>query len=244
MGGSHRREQDDPAGDLFDRWMSHHAAEPRPAVRPTRAAPAPATPAAAADQATPVSTPKGAAPASPPAPRTTAVAEPAPARPARSAPAVHPVPPAPRSGSPVGLSTNVDFTPRTRARTVVGWLLFVAVLGLVPAGFVAADEPTTLTVGVAGTLLVLVLLLWAIRAASPVAHLRVRAGQLEVVRGGDRFVLDLGGAAYTPIEVVGTPGERRWKVLFMRGGLEPFVVDGSMVDAREFMDVLRRYRPR
>ena len=217
MGGSHRREQDDPAGDLFDRWMSHHTAEPRPAAPPTPAAPVPPA---------------------------TVVEEAPPATPVRTAPTVHPVPPATRPASAVGLSTNVDFTPRTRARRVVGWLLLVAALALVPAGFLAADDPTTLTLGVAGTLLVLVLLLWAIRAASPVAHLRVRVGQLEVVRGGDRFVLDLAGASSTPIEVVGTPGERRWKVLFMRAGMDPFVVDGSMVDAREFMDVLRRYRPR
>lgn len=231
MGGNHRREQDDPAADLFDRWMSHHTTEAtRPAAQPTPAEPAPAEPARAepTQQATVVEAP----PAAPPTPQ------------ARRAPAVRPTPPAPRrSAAPVGLSTNVEFTPRTRARTVVGWLLFLAALGTVGAGFVAAGEPTTLTVGVAGTLLVLTLLLWAIRAASPVARLRVRAGQLEVVRGGDRFVLDLGGAAYTPIEVVGTPGERRWKVLFMRRGMDPFVVDTSMVDAREFMDVLRRYRP-
>jgi len=216
MGGNHRREQDDPAADLFDRWMSHHTTEAtRPAARPTPAEPTP--------QAT--------------------VVETSPVAPVRLPPAVRPTPPAPRSAPPVGLSTNVEFTPRTRARRVVGWLLCLAALGTIGTGFVAAGDPTTLTVGVAGTLLVLTLLLWAIRAASPVAHLRVRAGQLEVVRGGDRFVLDLGGAAHTPIEVIGTPGERRWKVLFMRRGMEPFVVDTSMVDAREFMDVLRRYRP-
>ena len=217
MGGNHRREQDDPAADLFDRWMSHHATETAgPVTQPTRAEPT--------QQATAVE-----------------AVEPSPVAPVRPAP-VRPAPPAPRAAPPVGLSTNVEFTPRTRARRVVGWLLLLAALGTLGAGFAAASDPTTLTVGVTGTLLVLTLLLWAIRAASPVARLRVRAGQLEVVRGGDRFVLDLGGAAYTPIEVIGTPGERRWKVLFMRRGMDPFVVDTSMVDAREFMDVLRRYR--
>jgi hypothetical protein len=214
MEGSIRREQVDPAADLFDRWMTHHQAEPRPVVEAPRTVPTQRVEPDVVPEATP--------------PR---------AAPARSAPPARPSRPA------VGLSTNVEFTPRTRARGLLGWLLFVSALGLVGAAFIAAGEPTTLSVGISGTLLVLVLLLWAIRAASPVAHLKVRAGQLEVVRGGERFVLDL-GAAYTPIEVIGTPGERRWKVLFMRPGMEPFVVDASMVDPREFMDVLRRYRPR
>ena len=32
-------------------------------------------------------------------------------------------------------------------------------------------------------------------------------------------------------------------MLFLRRNMEPFVVDSSMVDPREFMDVLRRYLP-
>lgn len=138
---------------------------------------------------------------------------------------------------------NVDFTPRSGARRAVGTLLTAAFAGLVAAGLVAAQNPTTLTIGVAGTLLVLVLALWAIRAASPVAHLSVHAGQLEVVRGGERAVFELASTGFTPIEVRGRPGQRNWQVLFVRRGMEPFVVDASMVDPHEFMDVLRRYRP-
>jgi hypothetical protein len=106
----------------------------------------------------------------------------------------------------------------------------------------ASREPTTLTLGVAGTLLVLTLTLWAIRAASPTTHLSVHAGQLEVVQGGGRFVFEL-ASGYTPIDVVGAPGDRNWKVLFVRRNMDPFVIDSSMVDPQEFMEVLRRYRP-
>ena len=87
----------------------------------------------------------------------------------------------------------------------------------------------------------LTLALWAIRAASPPAQLSVHGGQLQVVQGGGRFVFELGG--YTPIEVVGDPGDRNWKVLFLRRNMDPFVVDSSMVDPRAFMDMLRHYRP-
>ncbi len=144
---------------------------------------------------------------------------------------------------PVRGSTNVDFQPRTGARRAVGALLLVAVVGLVLAALAAVSDPTTLTVGVAGTMLVLTLALWAIRAASPVAHLSVRGGQLTVVRGGSRLVFDLSGTGYTPVRVEGSPGDRRWKVVFLRRELDPFVIDASMVDPYEFMDVLRRYRP-
>jgi hypothetical protein len=70
----------------------------------------------------------------------------------------------------------------------------------------------------------------------------VHAGQLEVVQGGGRFVFEL-ASGYTPIEVVGAPGDRNWKVLFVRRNMDPFVIDSSMVDPQEFMEVLRRYRP-
>ena len=152
-------------------------------------------------------------------------------------------PPGPRPAEPVlGASTDVEFAPRTGARRLVGWLLLLAAAGLVVAVVMAIDDPTTLTVGVAGTMFVLTLALWAIRAASPTARLSVHAGQLEVVQGGGRFVFELTGG-YTPIQVVGAPGDRHWKVMFIRRNMDPFVVDSSMVAPQEFMDVLRRYRP-
>jgi hypothetical protein len=151
--------------------------------------------------------------------------------------------PAPRAAEPeVGASTDVEFAPRTGARRFVGWLVLLAFIGLVVTTALAAQDPTTLTVGLAATLLVLTLALWAIRAASPAAHLAVRSGQLEVMQGGGRFVFELHGG-YTPIEVIGAPGDRSWKVLFLRRNMDPFVVDASMVDPHAFMDMLRRYRP-
>jgi hypothetical protein len=151
-------------------------------------------------------------------------------------------PPARSAPPPAGASTNVEFTPRTQARRVIGQLLLVALAGAAVAGYAVYRDPTTLTIGVAATLGVLVLVLWAVRASSATAHLSVHAGQLEVVRGGGRFVFELAGS-FTPIEVVGTPGDHNWKVLFLRRNMDPFVVDSSMVDPYEFMDVLRRYLP-
>jgi hypothetical protein len=158
-------------------------------------------------------------------------------------PASEPGEPAPEvPPQPAGVSTDVEFTPRTRARRVVGLVLLAAVCGLAVAAYIAYRDSNTLAIGIAAVLLVLVLALWAIRASSPVAHLAVRSGQLEVTQGGGRFVFDLSGG-YTPIEVVGSPGDRDWRVLFLRRNMEPFEIDSSMVDPQEFMDVLRRYLP-
>ncbi len=178
-------------------------------------------------------------PAPAPEPAPTAVTEPAPV-----ATVADPVEaPAPRPAEPErGLSTDVEFAPRTGARRLVGWLLLLTAAALVVAVVLAIGDPTTLSVGIAGTLFVLTLALWAIRAASPTARLSVHAGQLEVEQGGGRFVFELTGN-YTPIQVVGAPGDRHWKVMFIRRNMDPFVVDSSMVDPRAFMDVLRRYRP-
>ena len=45
------------------------------------------------------------------------------------------------------------------------------------------------------------------------------------------------------MQVIGEPGRRGWKVLFLRRGMSPFVIDSSMVDPHEFTSVLRYYRP-
>ncbi len=166
------------------------------------------------------------------------------AEPSEPAPEVPPQPVVAETPAapPAGVSTDVEFTPRTRARRVVGLVLLAAVCGLAVAAYIAYRDSNTLAIGIAAVLLVLVLALWAIRASSPVAHLAVRSGQLEVTQGGGRFVFDLSGG-YTPIEVVGSPGDRDWRVLFLRRNMEPFEIDSSMVDPQEFMDVLRRYLP-
>jgi hypothetical protein len=190
MAGSHRREKRDPAGDHFDRWLTHDHDEP---------------------------------------------AEP----PEAEAPAEEPHKPQPPP--PAGPSTNVDFTPRTRARRIVGLVLLVALSATAAAAYAVYRTRTTLTIGLAVTSGVLVLIIWAVRAGSPPPRLSVRGRQLEVVQSGGRFVFDLSGN-YTPIKVVGKPGDRNWRVLFLRRNMDPFVIDSSMVDPHEFMEMLERYR--
>lgn len=160
------------------------------------------------------------------------------AQPNRPAPPNRPAQPAPAADG----SGNIVFPPRTGLRRLAGLVLLLVLAAAAVAAYVAYDRPTTFAVGIAVTLGVLALVVWAVRAGSTTARLTVVAGQLEVVTGDGRFVFDL-KSSYTPIEVDGEPGVRGWRVLFHRRGMAPFVIDSTMVDPAEFMRVLRHHRP-
>ncbi len=113
-----------------------------------------------------------------------------------AAPPGPPGPPVPSRRSRVtapeeGLSTDVHFAPRLGSRRIVGLLLIVCLVATGGAGYVAYDEPRTFSVGIAGTLLFVTLVLYAVRAGSSPTRLTIHAGQLEVVRGSKREIFDL-----------------------------------------------------
>ena len=93
-----------------------------------------------------------------------------------------------------------------------------------------------------GVLALLTVVLAMLRSGAPVTRVTVRAGRLDIVRGESRYCFDLTDDQ-TRIDVVGNPGERRWRVLFHRRSLTPYVVDKAMVDPVEFTRILRRHRP-
>lgn len=47
----------------------------------------------------------------------------------------------------------------------------------------------------------------------------------------------------TAVDMVGRPGDAGWSVHFGRRGMDPFVIDASMVDPDHFARQLREYRP-
>jgi hypothetical protein len=148
-----------------------------------------------------------------------------------------------RSAPVVGTSADVEFAPRLLVRHVLAWLLLGSFVAAAVAVYVAYREPRTISVGVAGTLVVLTLALYGLRATATPARLAIRGGQLEVVRGSTREVFDL-TSRFTRMEVVGRPGRRGWKVLMARFGRDPLVIDSSMVDPSAFTAALERHRPR
>lgn len=111
----------------------------------------------------------------------------------------------------------------------------VALLALVngklgtPFGFVMV----ALTIGLA----------WgAARTKVVPVEVSVVRGMVYVQQGESSHRFDL-RKPETSVDMVGRPGDAGWAVHFGRRGLDPFVVDASMVDADHFAHQLREYRP-
>ncbi|WP_148611922.1 hypothetical protein [Nocardioides rubriscoriae] len=147
-----------------------------------------------------------------------------------------------RPDSAAGRSTDVVFPPRVVLRRVLGLLLLVLLAATILLGYLAYRDRTTLSIGLAGTLVVATLATYGVRVGATPTYLAIRSGQLEVVRGQQREVFDL-TSRFTRMEVVGKPGRRGWKVLMARFGRDPLVIDSSMVDPASFTAALERHRP-
>jgi len=68
-------------------------------------------------------------------------------------------------------------------------------------------------------------------------------GMVYVTQGESSHRFDVRSAS-TAVEMVGQPGDPGWQLRFpRRGGLEPFVIDASMVEPVGFVEKLREWRP-
>jgi hypothetical protein len=130
-----------------------------------------------------------------------------------------------------GLRPLMTAAAATGAALTVLWVLVAMLL------------PTSTTLGVAAALAVLTGLLWSARMRATGTAVTIEDGVLKVVRGQSRHQFPLTGV-HPPIDIVGEPGDRGWRVLIQRRGMRPFVVDGGMVDPFEFTDAIHRFRPR
>lgn len=147
--------------------------------------------------------------------------------------------PAPRTADQA-LHT-IFFRPRKHARRLYTVLFLLALAATVVLGATAWRLRTTTGYELTAVAAGLTAILYAVRAGSATATMTVTGGSLEIRRGGSRTTLDL-ASPHLRLEVVGRPGGRHWKVLFLRPSLPAYVVDASMVDPGEFMRVLRYYR--
>jgi len=191
----------------------------------------------AAPAPTPVATPVAT-----PAPAPTVIPAPAAAVPAAAAPS--PATPQPSGPEPADeqVPHTLIFKPRRATRTALTSVLVVWVLASVAAVAAAWQSPSQPSIGIAAAIVILTALTWVVRGGTSVARLTVRGGTLEIRKAGLRTTFSLSDS-YQLIDVVGKPGSMGWKVLFRRKDLEPFVVDASLVDPKEFMRVLTYYRP-
>ncbi|HWI42611.1 MAG TPA: hypothetical protein VNS81_03260 [Nocardioides sp.] len=138
-------------------------------------------------------------------------------------------------------TTDVDFPVRKGGGMLLSILLLVTLAATGVAAYLAWDQPTTATVGVAGTFGALTLVVWAVRASMTATHLSIHRGQLTVRRGGRSEVVDI-SSGFTPIAIVGRPGQRSWKVLIERVEQPLLTITPAMVDPHWFTSALYRLR--
>lgn len=135
---------------------------------------------------------------------------------------------------------SVEFKAKGTGRRLVGLVTLASLAATAYLGWQANEERTSVAIGIAATVGVLTVILWAAWAASPVSHLHVHGGILEVQRAGRTERFDL-TSHYTVIRTQGKPRSSQWKVLIERPANAPFVIDRSMVDPKAFTRVLEAY---
>ena len=144
---------------------------------------------------------------------------------------------------PTDIPGLVLFSPRHGHRPVLTAGFVVAAAFTALSALVAWLTPSSTTLGVAAALAVLTGLLWTARARATGTTVTIEDGVLKIVQGSSHHQFPLTGS-HPPIDILGEPGDRSWKVLIQRRGMRPFVVDAGMVDPGEFTDAIRRFRPR
>ncbi|ANH37300.1 hypothetical protein I601_0854 [Nocardioides dokdonensis FR1436] len=160
----------------------------------------------------------------------------------RTTPAPAPAP-APEAARPRPASTPPsELQSPGGVRAATGVLLVVALIATGVTGYLAYQDPADTTLGILGVLALLTAVIWAVRAGASPTRMRIEQGRLEIQSAAGRHFFDLANP-HTSIEVTGRPGSRRWKVLFHRRGMSPFVVDPSMVDPHAFTELLLHHRP-
>ncbi|ABL83783.1 MULTISPECIES: hypothetical protein [unclassified Nocardioides] len=252
MGSATPEETQASSFDLLNRWLAHHEREPGLAVLEDLARAALLDRTDSSRQPDPAATPpppegggasdaRGSTGAATPAALVTPGTEghlvelpldspgdPAPGDPAAGEPAAGEVP-------------SIDLSVEPTARRVAGFLLFAAAVLTAIEAAVAYADPGAVTLGFAAVLLLATGVAWRAWARHPSATVLVTGSRLEVLRDGGRHVFDLADLR-SPVDVIGLPGDRGWRVLFYRRGMAPYVLDAGMVDAAEFMRVLHARR--
>ncbi len=96
--------------------------------------------------------------------------------------------------------------------------------------------------GITAAAVTLVLVVIVSRARGAAGRVWLEQGVLHVEDSSGHRRFDL-TTPNTKVEMVGEPGARRWKVLFLRKGMAPCEVDAGLVDPRPFLEAIRPYRP-
>jgi hypothetical protein len=99
---------------------------------------------------------------------------------------------------------SVEFKPKASGRRFVGFLVLLALCGAAYCGWLAYQDRTPVMYGITAAAVLFMLILWAAWATSPISHLHVHGGVLEVRRAGSTERFDL-TSHYTQLRVFGSP---------------------------------------
>lgn len=123
--------------------------------------------------------------------------------------------------------------------------LLLAVAALAASGATLylsyADEIATRT-GIACSAVALVLVVMLVRHRSGGTSVWIDRGVLHVIDGDGSHRFDL-ASDQVRLAMLGTPGQRGWRIQFLRRGMGPFEITSAMVDSVQLTEALRRWRP-
>ena len=178
------------------------------------------------------------APETPASPAATA-ASPAPA----AAAAPKPKPATEQRIRPEGVPELVEFRSPSSSAFVTVLLGICALVAAGVAVYEAYLDRLTTTPGIVASAVTLLLVVIVGRAKGSAGQVWLEHGILHVDEGDSHRRFDLTTPS-TLVEMVGRPGDRRWKVLFMRKGMAPYEVNARLVQPEPFVEAIRPWRPK
>ncbi|TYL45576.1 hypothetical protein FXB39_17360 [Nocardioides sp. BGMRC 2183] len=96
--------------------------------------------------------------------------------------------------------------------------------------------------GVVIVVLTIALAWGAVRTRVVPVEVSIVRGMVYIEQGDSSHRFDIRSSPES-VSMVGRPGDAGWQIRFRRRGLDPFVVDASMVDPHPFVEQLREWRP-
>ena len=166
------------------------------------------------------------------------------------APVAVPVPkpqakPAPRAPEPKiqpdGVPELVEFRSPSSSAVITVLLGIGALVAAGVAVYEAYLDRLASTPGIVASAVTLLLVIVVGRAKGGAGQVWLEQGVLHVEEGDSHRRFDL-TTPNTKVEMVGSPGERRWKVLFLRKGMAPYEISARLVDPEQFVDAIRPWR--
>ncbi|TCJ21899.1 hypothetical protein [Nocardioides jejuensis] len=138
---------------------------------------------------------------------------------------------------------RIETRPRRTAKRLAGAALLVSLPAAALTGWAAWTTRDATLGGIALILGALSAGLWFLRVVTVPTYVSLLGPHLEVRQGSRRYVWDL-ASVYSPVDHVrGKPGRGTWRVILRNPDGTTFALDGTMVPAKKFTEILSRYRP-